>query len=154
MRENGFGSQRVGRFAGALITLAPVLLVGACASVAVHGVVKDERDMPVPAASFTLRPLTGAAEPSRTTAEDHGCFALHESVSRRQREYTLAVSAPGYKPLSLTVPTRQQVLLLVTLASASSDQDSAARPITAAERYRLYGIPCEPLVTGRSLTLH
>ena len=130
------------------------LLTGACASVAVHGVVQDERNSPIATAAFSLRPATGAPEASHATAERNGCFDLYEHVPLKAREYTLEVSAPGYKPLGLTVPTRRQVLLLVTLASLSSAQASSARRISPAERARLYGIPCEPPVMGGSLTLH
>jgi len=134
--------------------LAAALLTGACASVAVHGIVEDERGSPVITATFSLRPTSGAPELAHAAAERNGCFDLYERVPGSAREYTVEVAAPGYKPLSLTVPTRRQVLLLVMLVSDSSGQDSSARPITPAERARLYGVPCEPPVMGGRLSLH
>ena len=152
MVRSELGPRPERRCAALLVTGA--LFTSACASVAVHGVVLDEHAAPLATASFTLRPPSGTPELSHATADRNGCFDLYENVPRNAHEYTLSVSAPGYKSLTLTVPTRRDVLLLVTLASSSGDTDSSARPITPAERARLFGIPCEPPVMGRSLALH
>lgn len=140
-------------YLGLPLLLLSVLAAG-CRSVWVHGVIQTNDEHPVAHASLILRSgepgehqLIGSSEPS-------GCFDLFETIRRNHGDYYLFVDLPGYKPVRVPIAPRLDNLLLVTLEPETSAASSTVRPISSSERYIRYATPCEPLVTGSSITLH
>ena len=130
-----------------------VALVVGCRSVSVKGVIQTPEEKPIANASLMLLPEDMAGHSLAGSSEPNGCFDLYETIDRHQSRFLLVVDSPGYQPLRIAVEAHES-LLLVTLEPITSPEPSDARPISSSERKIRYGVPCEPEVTGRSLTLH
>jgi hypothetical protein len=138
----------------ALVLLLLGTLALGCRSVWVHGVIETSDVHPLPQAAVALVTAAPESHPLTSVSDANGCFDLFKSSPRRNGDYQLSVRLPGYKPLTVPVPTGPENLLLVVLEPADGTGSSTARPITSTERYMRYTTPCEPLVTGSRLTLH
>jgi hypothetical protein len=136
------------------LLLPLVVLVAACRSVWVQGVIQTADEKPIANVSVTLQPGERPGHSLAVSSDSNGCFDLFETVARHQDHYTLVVDSPSYKALRIAVVVRLENLLLVTLEPTTSSKPSAARPIHSAERYGRFGVPCEPEVNANSLTLH
>jgi len=134
-----------------ILVLFAALLSTACASVQVHGVVRDEQGQPVPDAVATVRDAATGAAVVAGVSNANGCLDLFEFLKGRQESFTLRVEAPGYREVVFPFPRREEPTLLVTLTPAAGTAESTVRPIPWDEQaatYRLYCVPAGPPAAG------
>jgi hypothetical protein len=134
-----------------ILVLFAALLSTACASVQVHGVVRDEQGDPVPGAVATVRDTATGAVVATGASNANGCLDLFELVKGRPESFTLRVEAPGYREAVFPFPRREEPTLLVTLTPAAGTEESTVRPIPWDEReatYRLYCVSAVPPGAG------
>ena len=126
-----------------LLVVFPVI---GCATAYTRGLVEDSSGAAVPGASARLVGA-GAQIVAAERTDAHGCFFLQRTAPKGERQFTLEIAAEGYKPVRLEVPL-QPPIFLVTLALASSGEESGIRPTTAAERRDQWEPQCIPLFAG------
>jgi len=114
---------RTARFRhGALAAAA--LLCGGCAMVTARGVVRNADGVGVENATVRIATVSSPDKPltvEHTTP--NGCFDYSDIAPRHQKQFTLEVSAPGYKTVRLNFGTYSE-LLLVILSPETSDNPS------------------------------
>ncbi len=131
--------------------LVAALSSAACASVQVHGVVRDEQGQPVPNAVATVRDAATGAAVVTGVSNANGCLDLFELVKGQQKSFTLQVEAPDYREVHFSFPRREEPTLLVTLTAAAGAAESTVRPIPWDEQaatYRLYCVQAGPPAAG------
>jgi hypothetical protein len=128
-----------------LVWVLPALLISACSSVQVRGIIRDANGRPIESASVTAHDETSNTSLASATSDANGCFNFFTVVRRDQPRLRVEVSAPRQKPVTLTVDRKQSDPVLVTLVDHSSVQDSGARTPTPLERANLYELNCESI---------
>ena len=141
------------RFRACLAVILIQMIVQGCASVSAHGIIKTPNGNPVADATLTLTDSETGKITAHSSSDPRGCFSVYEPVESGDRSYALHISAPGHKPLVLTVRMHEKTLFLVTLAGDESPDESASRPIDPRERSVLYDAACVPLVRGGGIGL-
>jgi hypothetical protein len=134
-----------------ILVLFAALSATACASVQVHGIVRDEQGQPVPNAVAKVSDAATGAAVVGGGSNENGCLDLFELVKGRQQSFVLRVEAPGYKEAVFDFPRREEPTLLVTLTAASGAAESTVRPIPwdeQASAYRLYCVQYVPPAAG------
>jgi hypothetical protein len=127
-------------------------LSAGCATVMARGVVRGADGRPVPDATIRVR-ASGEREPFLAAkSEADGCFNARELAPRGARRFTIELSAPGRKPISLETGTTSPILL-VLLEPDSVDEASAVRPMTAAERSALWEPVCAAAIPRAASSL-
>jgi len=122
----------------------PALLISACTSVSVHGIIRDPEGRPIDNASVTVREAASSTALETAPSELNGCFNLFAVVKRDQRRFILEVGAPGRKAAAFTFERNQRDPFLVIVADQSAPQDSSVRALTPSERNGLYDMYCAP----------
>ena len=133
--------------------LVMVIVLAGCRSIWVRGVIQTADERPIANASVTVRSAEPNTHVLNGSSEANGCFDLFHTIARHENGYFLEVDSPGYKPVRIALAIHVENLFLVTLEPISGVPPSEARPIRSSERPLRYG-PCEPLVSGNSLSLH
>jgi hypothetical protein len=124
-----------------LVLIAALWATG-CASVTVHGVVRDEQGQPVPNAVAKVSDETTGAVVVTGSANENGCLDLFELVKGKSQSFVLRVEAPGYREAVLSFSRKEVLTLAVTLMPESGPAESALRRLPWDEPPTTYRIPC------------
>ena len=81
-----------------------------------------------------------------------GCFTFSDVAPRHEKQFTLDISAPGYKPVHLDLGA-YKVTLLVTLAPDSAEEQSELHPMTYDQTVGIYEPLCVTFVSHAASTL-
>lgn len=126
------------------LAVLPALLISACASVTVHGIIRDSEGRPIDNASVSVREETSGTALETSSSQVTGCFNLFKVVKPEQLRFILDVGAPGRKPADFTFDRNLADPVLVVVADQSAPQESSVRTITPSERNSLYDLYCAP----------
>ena len=125
-----------------ILVLFAALSAAGCASVTVHGIVRDEEGQPVPNAVAKVSDETTGAVVITGDANGNGCLDLFELVKGKSQSFVLRVEAPGYREAVLSFSRNEALTLLVTLMAASRASESTLRRLPWDEPPTTYRIPC------------
>ncbi len=134
----------------ALVLFAALMATG-CASVTVHGIVRDEQGQPVAIAAAKVSDETTGAVVVAGDTNANGCLGLFELVKGRQQSFVLRIEAPGYREAVLSFSRKEVLTLAVTLMAESGAAESTIRRIPwdeQASTYRLYCVQSVPPAAG------
>ena len=137
--------------ASRILVLFAALLPAACASVQVHGIVRDEKGQPVPNAVAKVSQAAPGETVVGGASNENGCLDLFETVKGKSQAFVLRVEAPGYKEAVFDFPRREEPTLLVTLTAEAGGAASTVRRIPwdeQASAYRLYCVQYVPPGAG------
>jgi len=126
------------------LAVLPALLITACTSVSVHGIIRDSEGRPVENASVSVREAASSTALETASSQVTGCFNLFSVVKRDQRRFILEAGAPGRKAAAFTFERNQREPLLVIVAGQDDPRASSVRAITPPERNSLYDLYCAP----------
>ena len=122
----------------------PALVITACTSVTVHGIIRDPEGRPIDNASVTVREAASGTNLDTNSSQLTGCFNLFAVVKRDQLRFVLEAGAPGRKAAAFTFERNQRDPLLVIVVDESAPQESSVRRITPSEKNSLYDLYCAP----------
>ena len=125
-----------------MLVLCAALSAAGCASVTVHGIVRDEQGQPIPNAVAKVSDETTGAVVITRDASENGCLDLFELVKGKSQSFVLRVEAPGYREAVLSFSRKEALTLLVTLMAASGSAESTLRRLPWDEPPTTYRIPC------------
>lgn len=127
-----------------LVGVLPALLITACTSVTVHGIIRDSEGRPIDNASVTVREADSGTNLDTNSSQLTGCFNLFALVKRDQLRFILEAGAPGRKAAAFTFERNQRDPLMVIVVDQSAPQESSIRAINPLERNSLYDLYCAP----------
>ena len=121
--------------------------------VSARGVVRDAGGGEIANATIRISSAAGHETPLavlQTTS--NGCFHFSDVAPRHEKQFTLDVSAPGYKPASLDFGTHS-VVLLVILAPEASDQASRLQHMSYVQKAGIYEPLCVTFISHAASSL-
>jgi hypothetical protein len=121
--------------------------------VSARGVVRDAGGAEIVKATVRISKAPGDEAPLavlQTTS--NGCFHFSETAPGHEKQFTLDVSAPGYKPVRLDFGTRS-VFLLVILAPETSEQASRLEHMSYVQKAGIYEPLCVTFISHAASSL-
>jgi len=129
-----------------ILVLFAGLSAAGCASVTVHGIVRDAQGQPVSNAVAKVSDGATGATIVDGASDANGCLGLFELVKGNSQAFVFRVEASGYREAALSFSRKDVLTLAVTLMAESGPAESTVRRLPWDEPPTTYRIPCVPEV--------
>jgi hypothetical protein len=120
--------------------------------VGARGVVRNAAGAEIENATVQIATASGMSILDVQQTTPKGCFTFSDVAPRHEKQFTLDISAPGYKPVHLDLGA-YKVTLLVTLAPDSAEEQSELHPMTYDQTVGIYEPLCVTFVSHAASTL-
>ncbi len=120
--------------------------------VGARGVVRNAAGAETENATVQIATASGMSVLDVQQTTPKGCFTFSDVAPRHEKQFTLDISAPGYKPVHLDLGA-YKVTLLVTLAPDSAEEQSELHPMTYDQTVGIYEPLCVTFVSHAASTL-